>query len=227
MKKLAFLGIMILVFSLLTVSVVLATAGVGNPTGEVTHIDDVGKTLTLVNDDGTILVTLPDDFDYSTVAVGMIVTAKGEWVDDENFTAVWVKDSVDADLEEPDPDDGAGESAGDGNAWGEAGVYCAEGSEKAHPVAAKIAEKYGVEEGFVMKYVCSGMGFGSVMLAIQMGGEGADAMLEQVQAGKGWGQIWKEAGLIGNEKGDSPPPGILKKGEKPGNGPPDGKGPNK
>jgi hypothetical protein len=114
----------------------------------------------------------------------------------------------------------------EGNAWGEGGVYCADGKEGTHPVAAKIAEKYDVGEEFVMEYVCDGMGFGDIMLAIHMGDGDPDGMLALRLEGKGWGQIWKDMGLIGNERGDTPPPGILKKADKPGNGPQEGKGPN-
>ncbi len=225
MKKLIKITLVILLLSLLTLSTVLAKAGVGNPTGEITDIDEPGGMLTLENEDGVFAIILPVDFDYETVEKGMTVTVKGFWVDDETIEAEWVKNSVD---DEDETGEIASEDpgAGEGNAWGQGGVYCAEGKEDAHPLAARIAEKYGVSEGYVMEYVCGGMGFGDVMLALKMGGDDPGGMLLQRMEGRGWGQIWKDADLIGKDKADSPPPGLLKKGEKPGNGPPEGKGPN-
>lgn len=114
---------------------------------------------------------------------------------------------------------------GKGNAWGQGGVYCAEGKETVHPLALLIEEKYGTNSSFVMEHVCDGVGFGSVMLAIKMGGGNAVGMLEQRKAGQGWGQIWKEMGLIGKDAIEKAPPGLLKKGDDhPGGGPPEGKG---
>jgi hypothetical protein len=39
----------------------------------------------------------------------------------------------------------------------------------------------------------------------------ADVLLAERASGKGWGQIWKEEGWIGNEKEAESPPGWLNK----------------
>ena len=67
-----------------------------------------------------------------------------------------------------------------------------------------------------MSYICEGQGFGGVMLALQTqqagseGSESAGDFLNKRKEGKGWGQIWKDSGLVGNDKADTPPPGLLK-----------------
>ena len=228
MKKLTLIAV--LIFALLLTSAVMAKPGVGNPTGTVTDIDDFAGTITIENEDGELFIYLPEDFDFDSIELDMIVTAKGEWINDLEFEAEWVKDSADIDEEDPeveDPEVEGEEPAGEGNAWGEGGIYCAEGGkEEPHPMAVRIAEKYGMSEELVMEYVCQGMGFGDIMLAIKMGGGDAAGLLTRKIDGEGWGQIWKDMNLIGKDKIDSAPPGLLKKDEKPGNGPPEGKGPN-
>ncbi len=191
----------------------------GNPEGEIISIDQTGGTLTILTTEGEELtVILPKNFDYQSVEVGMIVVVKGNWKS-EGFLAQWVRPVEDEDTEDTD--------TGEGNAWGEGGVYCAGGKENTHPVAAKIAETYDVDPAWVMEQACSGHGFGAVMLALQTAaanGGDPEELLNQRKEGKGWGQIWKEAGLIGNDKSDNPPPGWLKKPDK-HTGPPEGKKP--
>jgi len=225
MKKLALFVIVIIMLSLMATSVVFAKAGVGNPTGEIIDpypTSEDPDSFTLATDDGDILVIFPEEFefDFDAFVLGDIVTVKGEWVDEAIIMATdWVK--LSEDVEEPEEEGEESEKEG--------GIYCEEGGkEEPHPVAAKIAEKYEVDVEFVMGYVCDGMGFGEVMLALQMGGDDPEGMLALRKEGQGWGKIWKDAGMIGNEKGDTPPPGLLKKGDDhPGKGPKEDKGPNK
>jgi hypothetical protein len=215
MRKILSVLTLVVVFMMAITSVAGAKTGAGNPKGEVTDVDTENGTITLLLEDGSSLViTLPEDYDFETspIEVGMFVVAKGEWTED-GFNADWVRETDD------DPEDPGDDT---GNAWGQGGVYCAGGKENVHPVAQKIADKYEVDPEWVMSYACDGHGFGGVMLALQTAeaNEGGDAeeYLAQRKEGKGWGQIWKENGLVKNDKADNPPPGQLKKPDK-DNGP--------
>lgn len=103
-----------------------------------------------------------------------------------------------------------------------------------HPVAAAIAENYETTYEQVLDWFCGidnsegdsaenqTHGLGQIMLALQtavsMGEEHDPAdFLAQRQDGKGWGQIWQEAGLIGKDRN--------KENGKPDHaGPPEGNG---
>ena len=239
-RKILFLSVVAILAMMMTTTA-FAQTGKGNPSGEVTGIDPGAGTLTMLTADGVELtVSLPSDFDYSTVEVGMVVTAKGDWTE-AGFDADWVKpsDGEDEDSEADTGDEGEGETGeGDpqGNAYGEGGIFCAGGKDKPHPMAEKIAEDYGVSVEWVMDQACEGHGFGGVLVALQtqdVTGEGADGLLEKRNNGQGWGQIWKDAGIVGNPHADNPPPGQLKKPDKETGrpedkgepGPPEGKGP--
>jgi hypothetical protein len=223
MKKYLLIFTLAVILTLMVTSVAMATPG-GNPRGVVTGID--GDTLTILKSDGTsLIVTVPSGIPDG-IAEGMTVMVKGNYTAD-GFVADWVRQVGNDDADEEEEDD----SEGNGNAWawGEGGAYCNGGKDRPHPVAAKIAEQYGVDAEWVMSHACDGHGFGGVMLALQSqqaggeGGESAEGYLNQRKQGKGWGQLWKEGGLVGNPSAGSPPPGLLKKQFK-DNGPPPGKG---
>lgn len=259
MKKILRIFTLVVIFTLAISSVAAAKTGVGNPKGTIESFDEVEGTVTLLLDDDSLeedsylVVTLPADFDFenTTLEVGMYVVAKGEWTE-EGFTADIVQeaDEEEEEVEEPEETEEETEDGeGEGNAWGQGGVYCNDGKENPHPVAQKIADKYGVDPEWVMSYKCDGYGFGAVMLALQTAeanqgeepNEGEDAnegeevnghlakaeeYLAKRKEGKGWGQIWKEDGLVEDEEADSPPPGQLKKPDK-AKGPDKEKGPDK
>ena len=99
-------------------------------------------------------------------------------------------------------------------------VYCTGRKDRAHPMATGIAETYGADEGEVMNMFCNGFSIGEIMLALQtqqMNGTPAEDSLAQRQNGQGWGQIWREAGLIGNAEHGTPP-GQADKPVNPGHG---------
>ena len=230
MKKLLQILTLALVLTLVVSTAVFAKVGVGNPKGEVlgwTNTEEDGYTVTIMTeDDELVLISVPEDFDFSFLEVGMVVVAKGEWTDD-GFFAEWVKEANEEEeteepevketeaeveeTEEPEDEEGEEDSDGDGGAWcnGSKG-------EEVHPVAEKIAEKYadlGYDTEWVMEQKCGGFGFGNVMLALQTeqaekekGEEGqgrtADELLEEKKGGKGWGQIWKDDGLVETEDAD-------------------------
>jgi hypothetical protein len=205
--KAVFIPVLLVGLLLAITPVAFARTGRGNPKGVIVDINDEEGTITIqVDEDETLTIILPDGFDYKTIDMGMFVVAKGTWMED-HFEAIWVKEG---DPEEAELSDGEGE----GHAWGRGGVYCAGGKTKQHPMAIKIAKLYGVESEWVMREFCKGQGFGTIMLALQtvaVTGEDADDLLSTHKNGKGWGVIWKDAGLVKNDKGCNPPPGWLKK----------------
>jgi hypothetical protein len=88
--------------------------------------------------------------------------------------------------------------------------YCTgEAGERQHPVAANIAATYQVGYGEVIGYFCDGYGFGEIMLAYVTGefaGTPPTDLLDMKGKGHAWGRIWKELGLIGNERDGSAAP---------------------
>lgn len=72
-----------------------------------------------------------------------------------------------------------------------------------HPVAVRLAERYGASSDQVMSWFCDGYGFGEIVHALGTGSEtGALAgdLLAQKTALGGWGRVWQELGLIGPRK---------------------------
>jgi hypothetical protein len=96
-----------------------------------------------------------------------------------------------------------------------------------HPMGGRLAGAFDADYSDVMAWFCEdGMGFGQIMLALttaKMTGEAPSDLLAERTAGKGWGEIWQEMGLIGrgrlrNGNGDG-------EAEDEGNGgPPAGRG---
>jgi hypothetical protein len=72
------------------------------------------------------------------------------------------------------------------------------GGNNAHPVATRLADAFGVSYDEIMGWHCKGFGFGEIakayLLKKQTGKEAAE-YLGMRTAGKGWGQIIKEAGV--------------------------------
>ena len=114
-------------------------------------------------------------------------------------------------LDGPDEDENQDQDSGKANS-----AFCMPGKKTTtHPVALKIAQKYGVDPAWVMGYFCQGEGMGAIMLALktqQLNGANPDDLLAQRASGVGWGKIWQGLGMIGSEKEVKTPPGQLKKG---------------
>ena len=185
-----------------------------NLKGEVTSIDKPNGTLAVLSNKGeTIIVRTPDGFDFSDMEIGDSVLVRGELLEDGSLEAKVIKvlgSGDDDGDDEPEDEEDEGEGSRADNS-----AFCAEDKqEKSHPVAVAIAETYGVTEEDVMSYFCDGYGYGAIMLAFQtMDLEGTDVatLLARRTAGQGWGQIWKELGLIGKDKQGKIPPGQLKR----------------
>lgn len=213
MKKIFMLFVLVLMFTLLVAAPASAQRGKVNINGEVTAVDT--DTLTVLSNKGeTFIVTVPEGFDTSTIQVGDRVLVKAVAGENDSWLAQSIKQIG------PGSDDDADDDPAEGDKYNSA--YCAEGKqEKPHPFAAKMAERYGVEEEWVMEYFCAGHGMGAIMLALRTSDiEGLDidpdTLLAEREDGKGWGQIWQAYGLIGKEKDAHSPPGLLKKPEHAG-----------
>jgi hypothetical protein len=218
MKKITIAIFLTLMLSLLVVSSVSAKNNKINIKGEVTAIG-IGTITVLSNKGETYVVAVPEGFDLTSIQVGDSVLVKGRIDGDGSVTAESIKRLG----KENDKDDGDGDDnqteGGRGNS-----AYCADGKqEKLHPFAVKMVERYDVDLEWVMGYFCDGYGMGQIMLALrtsQIDGIfiDADTLLADRANGNGWGNIWKDLGLIGNEKNGHSPPGLLKKpDDHPGN----------
>ncbi len=92
-----------------------------------------------------------------------------------------------------------------------AAVTC--GGPNQHPVAARLADAFGVSYDEVMGWHCKGYGFGEIAKAYLLAdktGKTPDEFFAMRAAGQGWGQIVKDAGVKPNELA----PGQVIKGKK-------------
>lgn len=96
-----------------------------------------------------------------------------------------------------------------GDTADEANPFCTT-ADVQHPMAAKLAATYEVSYDQVRKWFCDdGHGFGQIAMALQTSkvtGDSVEELLAQRAEGKGWGNIWKEKGLIRNQEDGGPPP---------------------
>jgi hypothetical protein len=206
MKKI--LPLLILVGFLAALAVVPAAAKSPVIKGEITSMGGENNIIVQTRRDQSVSITLPVEFDLSTIAVGDEVIAKGELQEDGSFLAEWVRKVGTDESEDEDAPEGskAGNSA-----------YCAgDKKDEPHPFASVLSEKYGVESEWVMGYYCDGYSMGAIMLALKtrdLIGADPDSVLLQRAGGMSWGAIWQELKLIGDEKDVQTPPGLLKKPE--------------
>jgi hypothetical protein len=137
--------------------------------------DEACEFLFIETEDGIKEIVTPEedfgcDFFVEFIFGETYVVVNGDWIITEENELAFRASSVEV-VEEGEGGEGEegeeGEEEGEGG-WGRGGVYCAEGSERVHPIAQKIVDKYeGVALTWVKEMVCDGFGFGEVMLAIQ------------------------------------------------------------
>ena len=209
MKRILVTIILVLMFALLAVGPASAKNGKININGEVTAVGT--NTLTVLSKKGeTFVVTVPDGFAMNTIKVGDSVLVKAVAGDNDSWLAQSIKQigpKNAGDDTDDEQDDGSKENS----------AYCSDEKQgKPHPLATKLSERYGVDEGWIMRHFCAGHGMGAIMLALKTSEiDGvdldADSLLAERENGSGWGQIWQDQGLIGNEKEGHSPPGQLKK----------------
>ncbi len=214
MKKFSKHVFFVIILALLAVVPAFAKPGFINLKGEVLELDEATLSVTLETHKGeTFVVIMPETVDFTLLEVGDTLLVKGEVQEDGTVLAdrvMWIGAKN---------DDGAGDDTGTGDGSKMDGAYCTEGKkENPHPFAAKLVERYGetheITTEWVMSYFCEGMGMGGIMLAILTSEKSElspDDILAERNAGRGWGQIWKEMKLIGSEKDGESPPGHLKR----------------
>jgi hypothetical protein len=197
---------------LLVFSTVSAEVGWSNIKGEVTAIDGTLVSV-LTNKDEVYNIYVPEDFDLSTLSIGDTVLAKAELLEDDTWQALSFKILGKPDSEEEDDDDDMDTEETDELIP----AFCdPEKKDTPHPLAVKIAEQYEVEEEWVMQHYCSGHSMGAIKLALRTSMiEGvevdADTLLQMHADGTGWGEIWQELEISGNQKEGRIPPGQLAK----------------
>jgi hypothetical protein len=216
MKRILLTTILILMLSLLVAGPVSAKNDKFNIKGEVTKVS--AGTITVLSNKGiSYEIALPDGLDLSTIKVGDSVLVKGQIGEDgsiraESITLVGKGNNTVDSGENTDQADGGKDNS----------AYCADGKQvKPHPLAVRIAERYSVTESWVMEHFCEGYGMGQIMLALktsEIEGVQADpeSLLTERANGVGWGNIWKNLGLIGSEREGHSPPGLLKKPDQAG-----------
>jgi hypothetical protein len=212
MKKIYPIAILVILITLVAAVPALAIPGKGAIKGEVVAVGPGEGNVTLETRQANfVVVNLPLDFEGKNITVGDWLLVKGTVAEDGSLDAEWVKL--------------IGKGKGKGNEDKAEGkkdnsAFCdPEKQDKPHPLAEKIGERFGVGEDWVMGYFCDGYGMGAIMLALKTGqldGSDAEDLLEQRAEGQGWGQIWKEKGLIGSEKQGFSPPGHLKRPDNAG-----------
>jgi hypothetical protein len=206
MKRIILTTILILMLSLIIAGPAAAKNDKINIKGEVTAVG--AGTITVLSNKGiSYEIALPEGFTLD-IQIADSVLVKGHVGEDGSITAESVKllGKGNGNNDNDQANTGKGNSA-----------YCAEGvQDKPHPFATKIAERYDVTEEWVMDYFCDGYGMGQIMLALKTGElEGIEtdpeSLLDERASGVGWGNIWKNLGLIGSEREGHSPPGLLKK----------------
>jgi hypothetical protein len=208
MKTKLTISILAILVALLAAVPALAIPGNGAVKGKVTIVDLGGGTVTIETNKGEIVeVAVPQDFDITSVKVGDSVLVKGAAGQDGTIEADWFKQVGKGRGKNDNQDKPEGKK--------DNSAFCAEDKQdKPHPLAAEVSERFKVTEKWVMGYFCDGYGMGAIMLALKTSElDEADPgeLLEARALGQGWGQIWKDKGLIGSEKEGHSPPGLLKR----------------
>ncbi len=207
MKKTLIVTIFVFLVASFATGTTFAKKNKLNIKGEVISIGG-GTLIIKANKGETFEITIPEELNVSDIQAGDSVLVKANAAEDGSWVVALIKKVGPGSKgdEEEKPEGFQTNSA-----------FCAEGKqEKPHPLAPKIAARYGVPEGWVMEKFCLGYSIGAIMLAVktsQMEGMTTtpDDLLDSRASGTGWGLIWKDLGLIGSEKNGHSPPGQLKK----------------
>ena len=196
MKKRLTLGITLILSLLLTLFTTgMAFASEGSDfevTGTVVGINQDDFFLEIeVDSDGMVeilTVQVGQNFDFDSIVLGDTIEVNGTQNEDGTLvlTELKIQERVRDQLK---TQDGELESN-----------FCA-AEDQSHPVAAKVADTYGVDYGVIEGYLCgeNPIPLGQIMLAMQTaaltGGDYTDYMdgFENIS----WGQIWQDLGVQG------------------------------
>jgi len=195
MKKVFISLTLVLLIILIAVEPAVAQTGKLYIKGEVTNVGS--DTLTVQTRKGdTFVVTIPEGIGTNTFKIGDSVLIKANAAEGDTWLVEFIKKVG----------RGSGSGGNEREGFKENSAYCSDGKQvKPHPLAPKIAQRFGIPEELVMGYFCDGYSIGAIMLAIktcQLEGVTATIgeMLENRETGESWGQIWSELLVIQKEK---------------------------
>lgn len=206
MKKTLTSLLLVLLMTVMTFGSVVAQKNKLNLKGEVISYE--GNLLTVESNKGEMVeIVIPEGFDLPEIATGDSVLVKADAGENGDWIAQSVKVVSHQNTEENQ----------ETYEFRFTNAYCVDGKKETnHPLAAKIAERYGIDEETVMTYYCQGYSIGEIMLALKTSQmEGVELSFEDIlgslDGNDAWGQIWQDMGVIGWEKNGNSPPGQLKK----------------
>mgnify|MGYP006288463741 CR=1 FL=1 len=216
-------GVLVLIAALLVTGAAAAQEEEIELVGAVTAVSPENGSFQIEVEDESgelelITVVVPEDFNFDTLEAGDIIEVEGLFNQDGDLVL------IDYSIEErsddlDDEDDQEGED--------EENYFCTS-TEDQHPVAASMAETYGVSYEEIMAWFCGvegeegqegteSAGLGQIMLALQTAevtGESADTYLQSRKEGQGWGQIWQVADLTAKPDIKDPPGKIREQDEE-------------
>lgn len=213
-KKLGRTILLAILLAILTTGAAFAAEGDQiDVTGYITELNPVDGTITIDVDgdpltlDDIYIVLVGDNFNFDNHIVGDLITIQGTVGEDDVVILAELK-IMDRVKDQIKLQDGQLDS-----------YYCA-AEDQFHPVAAKIAETYGVDYSVIEGYLCGepSLPLGQIMLALQTAAlqDGVDFTdyLDGFE-NSSWGQIWQDLGFQGKPDHGTPPGQIQdKQGEE-------------
>ena len=150
MRKTLFATVFVVIIALFAIGSASAKPGKINIKGEVKAIGD--GTLSVESHKGeTYIISVPDGIDTGAIQVGDSVLVKATTAEDGTWVAETIKQFskgvADADDDSEDKDADSDDDWGKPEGFKDNSAFCAEGKqEKPHPLAPKLAERFGVTE---------------------------------------------------------------------------------
>lgn len=216
-------GVLVLIAALLVTGAAAAQEEDIELMGTVTALNPEEGTFEIEVENDTselelITVLVPEDFNFDTLEAGDIIEVEGLFNQDGDL--VLIDYSIEERSDDLDDEDDQEEED-------EENYFCTS-TEDQHPVAASMAETYGVSYEEIMAWFCGvegeegqegteSVGLGQIMLALQTAevtGESADTYLQSRKEGQGWGEIWQDADLIGKPDKKDPPGKIRERDQE-------------
>lgn len=209
-KKLGRTILLAFLLAILTTGAAFASEGDAvEVTGYITELNPEDGTLTIDVDgdplttDDIFIILVGDNFIFDNHLVGDLITIQGTVGEDDVIIVTDLK-IMERVKDQTKLQDGELES-----------YYCTN-EEQFHPVAAKIADTYGVDYSVIEDYLCGepSVPLGQIMLALQTAElqDGVDFTdyLDGFE-NSSWGQIWQDLDLQGKPDHGTPPGQIQDK----------------
>ena len=178
--------IITLLLAVMTTGIAFAAEGdIFDETGYITELNPGDGTITIDVDgvketlEDVYIVLVGDNFNFGNHLVGDLITVQGTFGEDDVvlLTELKIMERVKDQLKLQE---------------GELDSYYCENDDQDHPVAAKVADTYGVDYTVIEGYLCGepSVPLGQIMLALSLGEDYAEYLdgFENIS----WGQIWQE-----------------------------------